>query len=65
MARYQVLVVTPFLYAGRQVVAGEVLELTATDALRLVYARRVTWNTTRPRAVPARRKKRRPVPAGA
>jgi hypothetical protein len=62
MARYQVVVTRPFVYDGRQVVAGEVLELTATEALRQTYAQRVTWNTHRPRPVPARKKKRRPAP---
>jgi hypothetical protein len=65
MARYQVVVTEPFVYDGHQVVTGEVLELTATEALRQIYARRVTWNTHGPRPVAARRKKRRPSREGA
>ena len=60
MARYQVVVTQPFVYDGHQVVKGEVLELTATEALRQMYARRVTWNANRPR-----RKKRRAAREGA
>lgn len=65
MARYQVVVVTPFLYAGRQVVPGEVLALTATEALRVTYNRLATWPPDRrgPRPVPPRKKRRRPTEA--
>ena len=62
MARYRIVVLKPFLYAGRQVVRGEVLEVTAAEALVYTHrGERATWDADQ-RTVPVRpRRLRRPV----